>query len=120
MGLCAPIRSHLLPYQHQCIFSCIFHGVVTKANGCIRVLLSGDGFVPGNPNRIDKGRELVAYYYTFLDPPTFMLNRCKGWFVFGDLVMRTITKSPPGDKGIMASILKELFVHGVANFTHGF
>ena len=59
-------------------FAEFFNGVVNRGRGKLQLLLYGDEFVPGNPNRVDKGRELMSYYYTFLDLPTWMLNKCDG------------------------------------------
>ena len=85
MGLCAPFAIIYYLTSLSSAFSEFFHNVVTAANGCVRLLLYGDVFVPGNPNRVDKGRSLMSIYHTFLDFPEWLLNRCDGWFVFGEL-----------------------------------
>ena len=63
-------------------FASMFHDAVTRAHGKLRLIVYGDEFTPGNPNRIDGGRSLMAFYYTFVDFPTWIVNRHQGWFLY--------------------------------------
>ena len=103
-------------------FSEFFHEAVHRARGELQVLIYGDEFVPGNPNRVDKGRSLMSYYYSFLSFPTYMLNMCQGWFVFGELRNKLLkeTDECSGHGAMVALMLKTFFVDGVSNFTKGF
>ena len=99
-----------------------FHQAANRAGGVLQVLVYGDEFVPGNPNRVDKGRSLMSYYYSFLNFPTYMLNMCQGWFVFGEIRNKLLkeTDECSGHGAMMTILLKTFFVNGISNFTNGF
>ena len=100
-------------------FSDFFDKAVSNAGGCLRLLVYGDEFTPGNPNRVDGGRTLMAIYYTFIDFPTWLLNRTNAWFTFGVLRGRLLAQCKFGHSAFMAKILRLFFFDGHANLRHG-
>ena len=57
-------------FGNSAAFATFWNGTVQRACGKVRVLLHGDEFVPGNPNRVDRGGSLMSIEYTFIDFPT--------------------------------------------------
>ena len=93
-------------------FSSFFHDAVVHAHGKLRLLVYGDEFTPGNPNRIDKGRMVMCYYFTFIDFPTWAVNQTIGWLPFGMLRSQKIDKSPLSHTSLMSKVLMTFISDG--------
>ena len=100
-------------------FADFFDKAVSSAGGCLRLLVYGDEFTPGNPNRVDGGRSLMAIYYTFIDFPTWLVNRSDAWFAFGVLRSRLLHRCEFGHSAFLAKILRLFFFDGLANLSNG-
>ena len=102
-------------------FADIMHTAIANArNQCLRMILYGDELTPGNPLRVDNGRQAFCFYYAFLEWPAWMLHRKDGWLCFGALRTTIIHKLTGGVAGLMRKILELFFVDGATNFTKGF
>ena len=86
-------------------FSSFFHDAVVHAHGKLRLLVYADEFTPGNPNRIDQGRMVMCYYFTFIDFPTWAVNQTIGWLPFGMLRSRKIEQSPLSSSSLLSKVL---------------
>ena len=78
-------------------------------NNAATLILYGDEMTPGNPLRADGGRELLNFYYTLLELPTFMHHRKDGWFVLASLRSSLIDDITGGVSGLLTRIMRTLF-----------
>ena len=86
----------------------------------LHLIFYGDELTPGNPLRVDGGRQAFNFYYCFLEFPDFMKHRKDGWLCFGSLRTSIIHKLQGGVGGLVNKIFRFMFVDGYANFTKGF
>ena len=59
-------------------FSDMMANAARAAGHKLRFLLYGDELTPGNPLRVDGGRQAFCFYYSFLDWPPWILHRKDG------------------------------------------
>ena len=101
-------------------FAIMMNSCLQQARGKFTLVMYGDEITPGNPMRVDKGRQLPCFYYTFIQWPTWLLHRKDGWMAFGSIRTRFMKQILGGHSALMKLILKIMFVDGGANFTNGF
>ena len=103
-----------------CEFSEMMANAARNAGHKLRFLLYGDELTPGNPLRVDGGRQSFCFYYSFLDWPPWILHRKDGWLALGALRTSIIHRIDGGVSHLITIIMKTLFVDGPVNFADGF
>ncbi len=91
----------------------------STVHGVLSLLLYGDELVPGNVLRHDAGRKVFAFYYAFLEWPTWILHQSDAWFCFGALRTNILEDVKGGVSSVFAKIVRIMFVTGPANYTTG-
>ena len=86
----------------------------------LAMVLYGDELTPSNPLRADKGRQAFCFYYSFLEFPTWVLQRKDAWLSFGSLRTSILEKVKGSVSTCMALSMRVFFTDGTANFTTGF
>lgn len=86
---------------------------------CLEIVMYSDEFCPGNPLRPDKGRTLLAVYWTFLNFEAHVLQRAEGWFSLGVLRSSIVSQLPGRTSGLMRRIVKMFFGEQGTSFANG-
>ena len=85
----------------------------------LRIIIYADAFVPGNPMRPDKGRDVMAIYWCIADWPQHILQRSFAWPVFTIIQKKYLEKFPGGLSRLMRMILRLFFKNKSQSFTKG-